>query len=100
MRILRGLESTAFNNCRKESTERKVKGTVRVPRKVRRERRGLLQRIHQARNRAVQILVRAAQFFNLLDVMQHAVVVLPTKFPANLRNRASSWLLDAVHCHL
>src|SRR5260370_37774371 len=98
--ILRALESMAHNNCRKESMERKAKGTVCVPRKVTGERRGLLQRIHQARNRAVQILVRAAQFFNLLDGMQHSGVVLATELSANLGKRGSGKLLDDIHGHL
>jgi hypothetical protein len=60
----------------------------------------LLQGVHQTGDRAVQFLVRAAQFFNLVDGVQHRGVVLAAKLPADFRQRCGGQLLYDVHGHL
>src|SRR5215475_4901171 len=57
----------------------------------------LLQSVHQASDRTVQVLVRAAHFFDLVDGVKHGGVVLAAELPADLRQRSSSELLDDVH---
>ncbi len=47
--------------------------------------RGLLQRIHQARDGPIEIFVRTPQLFNFIDRVQHRSVVLPAELTANLR---------------
>src|SRR5271155_2477728 len=60
----------------------------------------LLQRVHQPRDGAIQIFIRAAQLFDFVDGMQHRGVMLPAELPADLRQGGSSQLFDDVHGHL
>src|SRR5882762_559185 len=46
---------------------------------------GLLQCVHQPRDRAVQVFVRPPQLFDLVDRVQHRGVVLAAELAADLR---------------
>src|SRR5436309_2063179 len=59
--------------------------------------RNLLQSVHQPSDGAVQILVGAAHFLDLVDGVQHSGVMLAAKLAANFRQRRGRELLDDVH---
>ncbi len=61
---------------------------------------GLLQRVHQTCNCAVQVFIRPAQLFDLIDGVQHCGVVLATELAADLGERRGGELLDDVHGYL
>src|SRR5712691_1152850 len=60
----------------------------------------LLQRVHQARDRAVQILVGPAQLFDLVDGVQDGSVVLAAELAPDLRQRGGGELLHDIHRYL
>ncbi len=63
-------------------------------------RRILLQGVHQARDGAIQFLVRTAQFFNLVYGVKDGGVMLAPELPADLGERRGSELLDDIHGYL
>src|SRR5713226_741430 len=60
----------------------------------------LYKGVEQLIDRAVQILVAAAQGVDLVDGMQDGGVVLAAELSANLRQRGRGKLLDQVHGNL
>src|SRR2546423_8003010 len=63
-------------------------GAARVSEYGAENRCGLLQRVHQPRDRAVQVFVRPPQLFDFVDRMQHRGMVLAAELPADLRKRS------------
>ena len=59
-----------------------------------------LQRVHEASNYAIEIFVRSAHLFDLIDRVKDGSVVLAAELTADLRQRCRGELLDDVHGHL
>src|SRR5271156_6131753 len=74
--------ATAGEITRRDAAAITFAGKVRTP-----IARQLLQRVHQTRDGAVQILVRTPQLFDFVDGVQHRGVVLAAELPTNLRQR-------------
>ncbi len=72
-------------HSQKESVQHRGRSGLRFG--IRREGKvsGLLQCVHQPRDRAVQVFVRPPQLFDLVDRVQHRGVVLAAELAADLR---------------
>src|SRR2546425_9178924 len=61
---------------------------------------GLLQRVQQAGDCSVQILVGPPHLLDLIDRVQHRCVMLAAELPADLRQRSGGELFHDIHRHL
>ena len=78
------ITNTQLAALQTENRKRRPKSGRRSLKSVREMPSELLQSVHQTRNRAVQVFVRPAQLFNLVDGVQYCGVMLSAELPANL----------------